>query len=424
MSFKLLQPWLMSLALIGCAQVPDDTEHHQNSSFLSIVPIQAGDTPDMYGPRLVAWYPQLDKAIIKIEASAGMRTQGVVENNENQIQLLETRQAALALGMPVNGSGTNTWSSGWSSWGSGWATWGSGRTSALEISDNRATWSQIRLAQGQLAFDRLGAGVKVAVIDTGVDLQHPAFQGRLVAERERFDFVDGDFVPQELPGEAYGHGTSVAGIVSQIAERAQIMPLRVLGTDGMGDSDDVVHAINWAVLRGARIINLSLGTNDSAAVALALDHAAAKGVLIVTASGNTGNQNVSYPARACGSNGNGRWANMGISVGSVNRNDRRSAFSSYREGHIGIMAPGELIYGPAPDNRVAAWSGTSMAAPMVAGGLALALGQRTYQFNGMVSKTLRERAQNIEQANPGIGRALGNGRLDLAAFAQGVAQLK
>jgi thermitase len=428
MSFKVVVPWLFGALLMGCAQTPSDAENREERSALQIVPIRAGDTPEQYGSRLVAWYPTLDKAIIRLESSAVLRTQNAgatpAEPNENQIQLLETPQAAQALGMPVTGSSMNAWSSGWNAWGSGWMTWGSGQTSVLEIGDNNATWMQIRLASGRAAFHRLGAGVKVAVIDTGIDLQHPAFQGRLVASRDQFDFVDGDFVPQEIPGAAYGHGTSVAGIVVQVAERAQIMPLRVLGSDGAGDSDDVINAINWAVVRGAQIINLSLKTADSPAVALALDHAASKGVLIVTATGNSGNQEVSYPARACGNNGNGRWANMAISVGSVNRHDRRSLFSSYREGQVGMVAPGELIYGPAPDNRVAAWSGTSMAAPMVAGSLALALGQRSYKHVGMVSKTLREKSQNIEQVNPGVYRALGNGRLDLAAFAQGVATLK
>ncbi len=414
----------LSVFLFSCAQIPGVVEIPRDSS-LSIVPIRAGDTPDMYGSRLVAWYPELDKAIIKVEAGAGLRTQGVVEANENQIYLPETRHAAMSLGMPVSGSSINTWSSGWNTWTSSWSSWSSGQTSVLEVSDNRATWSQIRLGKGQLFFDRLGDGVKVAVIDTGIDLQHPAFQARLVASHEQFDFVDGDFVPQELSGEAYGHGTSVAGIVAQIASRAQIMPLRVLGQDGLGDSDDVIHAINWAVTRGARIINLSLSTSDSAAVSLALDHAASKGVLIATASGNSGNHNVSYPARACGSNGqNGRWGNMAISVGSVDRHDRRSLFSSFAEGRVGMMAPGELIYGPAPENRVAAWSGTSMATPMVAASLALALGQRSYRDIRMVSKALREKSQNIEQVNPGIARALGSGRLDLDAFARGIAALK
>jgi hypothetical protein len=151
MLFKTGIPLLFSAALLGCAQISSIVDTDQG---LSIVPILAGDTPDMYGSRLVAWYPELDKAIIKVETGAGLRTQGLVEDNENQIRLLETRQAALALGMPVSGLSMNTWSSGWNAWSSGWEAGSSGQTSALEISHNRATWAQIRLPQGQMFFNR------------------------------------------------------------------------------------------------------------------------------------------------------------------------------------------------------------------------------------------------------------------------------
>ena len=106
----------------------------------------------------------------------------------------------------------------------------------------------------------LGEGVKVAVIDTGIDLDHPGFAGRLAPAGEWRDYVDGDDFPMDEPGGAgFGHGTAVAGIIVQVAPNATILPIRVLAPDGRGDVDDVVTAIDHAITVGAQVINLSLG---------------------------------------------------------------------------------------------------------------------------------------------------------------------
>ncbi len=416
-------PMILSLGLLGCA---NQAVPQAQFEVLSTVEIKNGDTPEMYGDALVAWYPELGKAIIGTQQSLRTQGNGDTQNkNRGSMRILETQKAASALGMPIGATGWATWGSGWATWGSGWATWGSGNGSVLSTGSNQATWSQINLAAARASFSRLGAGIKVAVIDTGIDLYHPAFANRLVPATEYYDFVDKDTIPQEVAGQAYGHGTNIAGIIAQIAEKAQIMPLRVLDENGIGDSDNVIAAINWAVQKGARIINLSLGTFYSEAVAVALDNATRRGVFVVTASGNSGDNDVNFPARACGSNGkNGRWGEMAISVGSVNRYDRRSKFSSYGKDDVGMTAPGETIYAPAPDNRVAAWSGTSMAAPMVAGSLALALGQRYYSEIGAVGKAIREKSRNIDNLNGDVKKEIGRGRLDLVLFAQELSKLK
>ncbi len=412
----------LTLGLLACSQTPT-TSQIEN---LLIVPIQSGDTPEMYGNRLVAWYPELGQAIVGEESNQRLSLQGAVRSNNLRVmQILETRKAATDLGMPVRSTGWSTWSTGWSTWSTGWSTWSTGQDSVFKTGQNQDIWRQIGLSEAQASFSKRGMGVKIAVIDTGIDLTHPAFANRLVAPSERYDFVDNDTVPQETKGEAYGHGTNIAGIIAQIAEKAQIMPLRVLDGNGTGDSDDVVSAINWAVQKGAKVINLSLGTYDSAALALALDNATRKGVFVVTASGNNGDNDVNFPARACGSNGkNGRWGDMAISVTSVNKFDELSRFSSYGKDDVGMSAPGELIYAPAPDNRVAAWSGTSMAAPMVAASLALALAERPYQDLRDLGKAVREKSFNIEKFNPNRKKEIGRGRLDLRNFAQEVKKLK
>ena len=109
-----------------------------------------------------------------------------------------------------------------------------------------------------------GKGITIAVIDTGVDLDHPAFRGRIV---QGYDFVNHD----DLADDDHGHGTHVAGTIAAsrkstkmtgVAYNANIMPLKVVSADGNGRFSDVVEAIYWAVDRGADVINMSL-TNSS-----------------------------------------------------------------------------------------------------------------------------------------------------------------
>src|SRR4029079_13408212 len=107
-----------------------------------------------------------------------------------------------------------------------------------------------------------GQPVVVAVLDTGIDLDHPAFAGRLVPVSDRWDFVDRDNDPSEVGqlrvDAAYGHGTHVAGIVSLVVPDAKIMPLRILDREGTGDAWRLVAALIWAANHGADVANLSV----------------------------------------------------------------------------------------------------------------------------------------------------------------------
>ncbi|WP_309572189.1 S8 family serine peptidase [Deinococcus sp.] len=284
------------------------------------------------------------------------------------------------------------------------------------IPQNTQTWNAIHLQQAQTLAPNLGAGVVVAVIDTGLDLDHVAFKDALTDQSTWWDFYGGDAVPQDegtLGTGGYGHGTNVAGIILQIAPKSKIMPLRVLGPDGSGDVSGIVSAINWAVAHGAKVINLSLGSATNVKpINDALLAAAAKKVLTVTSAGNNSRGTLTYPAQ------NRYQLPSLVSVASVDLMGLKSSFSNYGLA-TAVVAPGENVFAPAPGNMMASWSGTSQAAPMVAGGLALALGQTLkvpmMALPGAVSFSAANKIYT-NSANWVYAAQLGSGELDLAAL--------
>jgi thermitase len=276
------------------------------------------------------------------------------------------------------------WSGGSRAWSGGSRAW-SGGTGSVDSSgavliENAAIWEKLSLIVAhQVLAKNLGKDVRVAVIDTGVDHRHPIFVNRLAPRSTWYDFVSKDTNPQEVSGTAYGHGTVVASIVLQVAPNAKIMPLRALAGNGSGNVADVAAAIDWAANRGAKVIQLSLGTEGpSPEIEGAVDRATARGIYVVASAGNS-NSNPTYPAyTAMLATPTG---DMGVGVGSVNINDVKSSFSNFvpEEGPIEdgleMVSFGEDVYGAMPGSRIAYWDGTSMAAPMVAGALALAIAE-------------------------------------------------
>lgn len=245
-----------------------------------------------------------------------------------------------------------------------------------------------------------GAGVRVAVLDTGVDAQHPALAGRLLPGR---DFVDGDLDASEAGSRAdlgFGHGTHVAGLVALAAPEARIMPLRVLDASGAGNAwvvgEALLHAVdpdgNPATADGAQVINLSLGAasrtrileNVAALAACALPAptdpdalafadpgfnadrercAAGGGAAIVAAAGNGGSDDErEYPAAE---------SVYGKLAVTASASDRRLARFANRGSWVDVAAPGEGITSAVPGGGYGTWSGTSMAAPLAAGVAAL-----------------------------------------------------
>jgi Subtilase family len=248
-----------------------------------------------------------------------------------------------------------------------------------------------------------GLGVKVAVLDTGVDLTHPALAGKLLPG---YDFVDGDTDPSEVPGTApnnlgYGHGTHVAGLIALVAPDAKIIPYRVLDPNGEGNAWVLMEAVLRAIDDGAQIINLSLGTPDKTDVLTSIaklvscepsdendpilnfsdpGYAADKarcvggpGVMIVAAAGNDGSSAVKeFPAAVSA---------YGLLSVTASDNTRHLATFGNFGSWVQVAAPGDGITSlvpmaaPPPGGGLptgyAVWSGTSMAAPLAAGAAAL-----------------------------------------------------
>lgn len=231
-----------------------------------------------------------------------------------------------------------------------------------------------------------GAGITIAVLDTGVDLTHPALAGRLT---QGYDFVDMDNNPSEVGSREqgpYGHGTHVAGIIALVAPDAKIMPVRVLDPNGVGNIWVLAEALAYAAdpdgnpstHDGADVINISLGTLRRTNLLSSVlekvcsdspvpgnDDFPAIGnpnVVVVAAAGNTGDTTQVYPAAE-------NIAGL-ISVGASTQSDTLATFST-RGSWIPVTAPGDMIISSVPGGQYGTWRGTSMAAPFVAGEAAL-----------------------------------------------------
>lgn len=271
-----------------------------------------------------------------------------------------------------------------------------------------AQWAPQALRLAQAHGLSQGAGVRVAVLDTGIDLDHPALAARLQRDGAGNvlgrDFVDDDAVADEAGSRAdagWGHGTHVAGLVALAAPQARLMPVRVLDPAGQGNAWVLAEALLWAVDPdgdvatddGAHVVNLSLGTTRPTnllrrAIALAscdfdddddddefyrdpgFDDdrarcAARHGAVVMAAAGNSGSDTeLLFPAAENA---------QGSLAVTASTEARRLASFANRGSWVEVAAPGELIISTVPDGGYGVWSGSSMAAPLAAGSAALLL---------------------------------------------------
>jgi len=221
-----------------------------------------------------------------------------------------------------------------------------------------------------------GKGVKVAVIDTGIDTGHPELSGK----------VDGGYsaiTKTENPADYQddnGHGSHVAGTIAAkkdgkgvvgVAPKARLYAVKVLDADGSGNLSDVIDGIVWAAKNKMDVANMSLGAPvDSEAMKRAVRFARGSGVVVVAAAGNSGGS-VGFP---------GAYEDT-IAVAASDSNDKLAGFSS-RGPEVDFIAPGVDVLSSKMGGGFASYSGTSMAAPHVAGLAALAVSQGYVGLNG------------------------------------------
>ena len=241
------------------------------------------------------------------------------------------------------------------------------------------SWGVKRIGAGLVHPTNQGAGVKVAIIDTGIDYTHSDLNANYVGG---YDFVNGDSDPMD----DYGHGTMVAGVVAAedngagvvgVAPQAKLYALKVLNSSGWGYVSDIIAALQWAQSHGIQVVNMSLGSSQgSSSFQTAVTNAYNAGIVVVAAAGNSGDcsgstDTVSYPAR---------YAEV-IAVGATDSYDSRPCFSSTGPA-VELAAPGVSVMATYPNGSYAYASGTSLASPHVAGAAALVLASGVTDDNG------------------------------------------
>ena len=277
------------------------------------------------------------------------------------------------------------------------------------------------------AWAKRGNGVSVAVIDSGIRADHREFQGALAAGFNAFTGLSGT----NAVTDTNGHGTHVASIIGArvnsfgmagVASRATIVPVQVF--NGPSTTDAIVaRGITWANSRRAFIVNMSLGGPvASPTMRQAMQAGVNAGQLYVVAAGNEGQANPAWPARFATES----WARgQIIVVGAVDANNRIASFSN-RAGdarNFFLVAPGTSIIGAyhTSSTAYAAMSGTSMAAPVVAGSAAVVKGAWPWLTAQQVASVLFTTATDL--GAPGVDAVFGRGMVNLNRALQPVGRV-
>jgi len=290
----------------------------------------------------------------------------------------------------------------------------------------------IRLSDAHNGFNVSGTGI-VAVIDTGVDPNHPVLQPVLL---QGYDFTRNQAGASEWldlsstgintttspnaqpvkvqqssaaildqssaaildgsPYVAFGHGTMTSGLVHLVAPKAKILPLKAFSSNGTGNLSNIVAAIYYAVQHNANVVNMSFDlTYSSPALSQAISSANKAGVVLVAAAGNESTSARVYPAAISGSV---------VGVASTTDWDARSSFSNYGSADVWIAAPGEYVISTYPGGTYGSESGTSFSSPLVAGTVALMLSAKHPLNQSQASSALSHAIKLTPDLN--------NGRLD------------
>lgn len=286
------------------------------------------------------------------------------------------------------------------------------------------TWGVKRIGSGTVHDSgNKGTGVKVAVIDSGIDYTHPDLGANYVGG---YNFVGSNTNPMD----DNGHGTHVAGTIAAldnnigvvgVAPEARLYALKVLNSSGSGSWSDVIAALQWAVDNGIQVTNNSYGSgsNPGGIVQAAFDNSAARGILHIAAAGNSGNpkgrgNNVGYPAA---------YSSV-VAVAATDKNDDRASFSSTGD-QVELSAPGVTINSTKLGGGYIEYSGTSMASPHVAGSAALIIkaGITDKNGDGLINDEVRQALDNtaLDLGTAGRDTLYGFGLVNVAAAVASVA---
>lgn len=260
----------------------------------------------------------------------------------------------------------------------------------------------LRAARNLVALNK---DLTIAILDTGVDLTHPDLIDNLVIGTNLID-------SKKAPQDDQGHGTMVAGIIAStgkdrtgyegILPNTNIMPIKVMASDGRGDALKVSQGIRYAVDNGADIISLSLAdVVYSKKMKEEVEYAEEKGVLVVAVTGNGGNP-VGYPAA---------YPTV-LSVGAVDQSDKFASYSNYGP-EVDVVAPGTQILAPQLGGGYGASTGTSMAGPQVVGLAALIMSKYPEYTPAQIRNLIRYSAKTVGTAD--WNAKTGYGRIDAIA---------
>jgi len=222
-----------------------------------------------------------------------------------------------------------------------------------------------------------GEGVKIAVVDTGCDLNHEDLKNNLLQGR---NFVNKNKDPMDYNS----HGTHVAGTICAennnvgvigVAPKSKVIPIKALDDNGSGNMDNIAEAIRWAADQGSDFITMSLGSPGHVpSIRNAIQYALSKKCITFCAAGNAGStREIYYPANYPET----------IGIGSIDQNFERASFSCTGE-DLDFLAPGVKIFSTVPTNWYAYMSGTSMSTPFAVGCAALLLSYVRNNSTGLV----------------------------------------
>jgi len=279
----------------------------------------------------------------------------------------------------------------------------------VEADEQTIPWGVDRIDAELVHPTNKGAGVKVAIIDTGVDYTHEDLDANFDPTLLGYDFVNNDSDPMD----DNGHGTHVAGTIAAedndigvigVAPEANLYSLKVLNSSGNGYYSDIIDALGWCVDNGIQVASMSLGgSSDNALFHTACDNAYNAGVLIVAAAGNSGSSSILYPARY----------DSVIAVSASDSFDNLAYFSCYGSQNE-LAGPGVSITSTLLGGGYGTKSGTSMATPHVSGAAAL-----VFASGVAGAPAVRDQLNNTAEdlGAPGWDPYFGNGLVDAEAAA-------